>query len=60
MFVIWLGREFPSFSGVNVKSRQVIRLVSLFNIKLGGIDVFDLFPELLIVEHNQIVDISET
>ena len=31
---------------------QVIRLDSLFIIKLGGIDVLDIFPELLIVAHD--------
>ena len=31
---------------------QVIRLVSLFNMKLRGVDVFDIFSELFIFGHN--------
>ena len=49
-----LVESFPSFNcKFQIKvACQVIRLVSLFNIDVGGIDVFDIFPELLIVENN--------
>ena len=64
-FVILLGRKSPipfiCTCQVNV-AYLVIRLARLFNIKLGGIDIFDLFdlfPELT-VEHHQIIDISVT
>ena len=58
-----LVESFPFFFNCKCKIKvacSVIRLVSLFDIKLGGIDLFDIFPELRIVEHNQIIDILET
>ena len=50
-----LAESFSSFFSCKCQIKvacQIIRLVSLFNIKMGGIDVSDIFPELLIVERN--------